>query len=143
MLAMTGFFERFSSFQIRSLASAEPPGLSTRKTIALTVESFSAWRMASTMVSEPMYSPPTIDQPLLVCLAGRVGAIVDQLLHPDGGELPAGPAGHDPADDLLLIEIVEDTGELLAVGLRQALAGERLGGTLEVAHLDEVGLDAE
>ena len=47
MLAMTGFLQRSSSFQIRSLAKAEPPGLSTRSTIALTVLSFSAWRMAS------------------------------------------------------------------------------------------------
>ena len=42
MLAITGFFDRANSFQIRSLARAEPPGLSTLSTIALTVLSFSA-----------------------------------------------------------------------------------------------------
>ena len=47
-----------SSFQIRSLARADPPGLSTRRTMALTVSSFSAWRMAAISVSEPTDSPP-------------------------------------------------------------------------------------
>ncbi len=59
MLATTGFLQRRSSFQIRSLASAEPPGLSTRRTIALTVLSPSAWRIASTIVVEPTMSPPS------------------------------------------------------------------------------------
>ena len=43
---------------MRSLASALPPGLSTRSTIALTVFSSAAWRTALMNVSEPSVSPP-------------------------------------------------------------------------------------
>jgi len=44
--------------QIRSEARAEPPGLSTRRTIALTALFSAASRMARTRVSEPTTSPP-------------------------------------------------------------------------------------
>ena len=65
MLATTGFLQRRRAFQIRSLASAEPPGLSTRSTMALTVLSCSASRIASTIVVEPHDSPPSSPSPPL------------------------------------------------------------------------------
>ena len=53
---MTGFFSfaRATARQIMSLASAEPPGLFTRSTIALMSSSLRALSIALTIVSEPM-----------------------------------------------------------------------------------------
>ncbi len=58
MLTMTGLPAFCRARHIRSLASALPPGLSTRSTIALTVFSSAAWRTALMNVSEPSVSPP-------------------------------------------------------------------------------------
>ena len=56
MLAMSGFLHRTVSRQIRSLAMAEPPGLSMRSTTATTLASSDALRRASIMVVEPRRS---------------------------------------------------------------------------------------
>ena len=58
MLTTTGFFEFTTSRQIRSLARAEPPGLSTRSTMPFTLSSSWTWRSAWTIVSEPTVWPP-------------------------------------------------------------------------------------
>ena len=60
MLTTNGFLPSkvSSSCHIKSLARALPPGLSTRKTIAFTVESSRAWRMALMIVVEPIDSSP-------------------------------------------------------------------------------------
>ena len=57
MLATTGFLHRVSARQITSLARADPPGESIRRTMALTVGLPSASRMAATKVSDPTASP--------------------------------------------------------------------------------------
>ena len=56
---MSGLSSRasISARQITSEAIDEPPGLSTRRTIALTPRSSAAWLMYSTSVSEPATSP--------------------------------------------------------------------------------------
>ncbi len=70
MLATIGFSIRTTSRQIRSLARALPPGESTRRTIALTVLSFSASRRCLTTVSEPIVaSPKSVDVDLPVSIA--------------------------------------------------------------------------
>ena len=56
-LATTGFFARSASRQIRSLASADPPGESIRSTIAATWSSLAASRIAFMTVSEPAAPP--------------------------------------------------------------------------------------
>ena len=58
MLTTKGFLTSSSSCHIRSLARALPPGLSTRSTIALTVASLFASRMALIIVSEPIADSP-------------------------------------------------------------------------------------
>src|SRR5438034_553215 len=133
MLATTGFLQRRNSFQIRSLASADPPGLSTRRTIALTVLSSSAWRIASTIV----------DEPLLDRLLRRERPAVDQLLDLFGAEMILFARGDDAVDDAMVVVVVEDALELLAVLGAELVARERLGGSLEGAHLQHVGLDAD
>ena len=58
MLAMTGFLMRTVSRQIKSLAVADPPGLSIRSTMADTLASSAALRRAATIVVEPIAEPP-------------------------------------------------------------------------------------
>ena len=54
---------RISSRQIASLAVAEPPGLSMRRTMARTDKSLRASRIASMSVSEPTVSPLSGSKP--------------------------------------------------------------------------------
>ena len=58
------------SCQIRSLASADPPGLSIRSTIATTCLSSLALRSASTIVVEPMTS---VAEQVALALAVMIG----------------------------------------------------------------------
>ena len=60
MLAMTGFLMRTVSRQIKSLAVADPPGLSIRSTMAETLGSSAALRRAATIVVEPIAEPPKV-----------------------------------------------------------------------------------
>ena len=68
MLATIGFLITCVSCQIRSLARAEPPGLSTRSTIATTCLSSLALRSASTIVVEPI---DLAAEQIALALAGR------------------------------------------------------------------------
>src|SRR5688572_28241287 len=60
MDATTGFFafDASTAHQIASLAVPDPPGLSIRSTMALTVSSSAAFLRASTRVSDPHVDPP-------------------------------------------------------------------------------------
>ena len=80
MLITNGFLTNSSSRHIRSLARALPPGLSTRITIALTVASSFAWRMALIIVSEPIVvSPENVSDELLPVMMGPTALIIASL----------------------------------------------------------------
>ncbi len=71
MLAMIGFLMRTVSRQIKSLAVADPPGLSIRSTMAATLGSSSAFLSAATIVVDPTADSP--NNSLLLLLPSMIG----------------------------------------------------------------------
>src|SRR5437016_4405841 len=130
MLARTGFLHLRSSCQIRSLARAEPPGLSTRSTIALTVLSFSACRIASIIVG----ISTAVNEADLERVGCGVRPLVDDLLDVGGRPFLRGTALDDPGDEAVIEVVIEKALELLAIGVAHLRAHVRLGGALEIAH---------
>src|SRR3954469_9227305 len=75
-------------------AIADPPGLSTRRTIALMVESARALRRYSTIVSDPP-TPPPVGPSLLLPAAGGAPAALPP---------PDDPGGIDDRDARAAVE---------------------------------------